>query len=116
MDPSLIHIPLDQLDANDNQFESLKSFSKYFMYSSVPENEWSSHLKRLYDFYESIYRCLDSLPTGYNVLQLLDIADNRIDIHSLIKSYSEKIVLYAVRNNQNTREIAEVFSTMLVDG
>ena len=60
-------------------------------------------------FYEAIYRCIDSLSRGYNVPKLLDVAGDRIEIHSLIKSYSENIVLYAVRKNQNAREIVETF-------
>ena len=50
MDPPLIYILLDPADADDNQFESLKFMSEYFMISSVPKSEWYGHMKRLYDF------------------------------------------------------------------
>ena len=58
MDPPPIQIPLDQPDANDNQFELLKSFREYFMYTSVPKNEWSGHFKCFHDFHEAIYSCI----------------------------------------------------------
>ena len=60
-------------------------------------------------FYEAIYRCIDSLLRGYNISQLLNVADNRIEIHSHIKRYSKNIISYAVRKNQNAREIAKAF-------
>ena len=37
MNPPPIPIPLDQLGANDNQFESFKVTSEYFMFDSVPK-------------------------------------------------------------------------------
>ena len=64
MNPPPIHISLDQPDTNNNQFELFKYLNKYCMYTSVPKNEWSSHLKRLYDFYEAIYRFIDVLSKG----------------------------------------------------
>ena len=110
MDPLPIQIPLDQPDANVNQFESLKHMSDYFRIASVPTTEWSGHLKRLYDFYEAIYSCIDLVSRGQNVFaQVLDGTDDRIEIQSLIKSYSVNIVSYATTRNQNAREIAEAF-------
>ena len=68
MDPSLMGlIPLDHPDANDSQYELLKSMSEYFMYASVPKTKWSGHLKRLWDFYEAIYSCIDSILRGHSV-------------------------------------------------
>ena len=110
MDSLPIHIPLNQLDAIVNQFKSLKHMSDYFRIASVPTTEWSGHLKRLYDFYKTIYSCIDSVSRGHNVFaQVLDVTDDRIEVQFLIKSYSVNIVLYATTKNQNAREIAEAF-------
>ena len=79
------------------------------MCAFVSKNGWSGHLKPLYNFYEAIYRCINSVSKGHNVLQLLDVSNNMIEIHSLIKIYSKSIVLYAIRKNNNAREIAEAF-------
>ena len=110
MDPLPIQIPLDQPAASVNQFESLKHMSDYFRIASVPTTEWSGHLKRLYDFYEAIYSCIALVSRGQNVFaEVLDVTDDRIEIQSLIKSYSVNIVSYAVTKNMNARGIAEAF-------
>ena len=49
MNPCPIHIPLDQPDVNDNQFESFKYMSEFFMLAFVPNTEWYGNLKRLYN-------------------------------------------------------------------
>ena len=84
--------------------------SEYFILGSAPKTKWSGHLKCLYDFYEAIYSCIDSVSRGHNVpLQVIDVTDDKIKVQFLIKSYSVNIVLYATTKNQNTREIAEAF-------
>ena len=82
-------IPLYHPDTNDNQYESLKSMSEYFMYASVSKIVWCGHLKRLYDTYQKKYSFINSVSNGHIVPQLLDKSDDMIENYSLIKKNLE---------------------------